>query len=409
MSTSITTTAPAAPATALAIASSAENVGAIVRNTPENFSKNQLSHDRCRMAGEQLLSQIQSEGMSDELDRAVAKYIEKTRLTVKAMNERRAPLTKLFDQVRKEFTGLENNIDPTKSGTVPFQLQAFRNKYAALKREQEEARRRAEEAQRQAEAARGKYRADCIDDYKAQFNAFVTARINALTELNSNVTLDNITAVHDTVFGFETCLPASWCPPSSVRLPFNLSPDETRQIREDVFKSLFGQFSEQFSTEIGDYRQEILDKLPSKKTELERAAKADAEEAARIKAQLAEREAAEAAQKENERAAREREEAAKAAALKANSEAVDLFNLAQATTPVYQPKTKVSQKISVTGHSGYMQVLSMWWAKEGCNLSKEELDKIFKKMITFCEKLANKEGEFIDDPGVQYIEDVKAQ
>lgn len=404
MSTEVTTTT-----TALAIASSAENVGVIVRNTPENYNKNQLSCGNCRMAGERLLDEIKTKGMSDALDQTVAKYIEKARRTVKKMNELRAPLTKLFDQVRKEFTGLENDIDPTKAGTVPYQLQQYRNQYAAKKREQEEARLRAEKAQKEAEAARSKYRTDCMEDYKAKFNELVNTRINELTELNSNVTLETMQAVYDTVSAFATELPADWCPLSSVRQPLSLTPEEARQIRGEVMKGLLSQFSEQYRAEIGDYRQDILDKLPSKKVELERAAKANAAEAARIKAEMAQREAAEAARKEAERKAREQEEAKKAEALKANSEAVNLFNLAQATTPAYQPKTKVTKKINVTGPSGYMQVLSMWWAKEGCNLSKEELDKIFKKMITFCEKLANKEGEEIIDPGIEYVDDVKAQ
>ena len=405
MSTEVTTTTT----TALAIASSAENVGVIVRDTPESYNKNQLSCGRCRMAGEKLLDEIKTKGMSDALDQTVAKYIEKTRRTVKEMNERRSPVTKLFDQVRKEFTALENDIDPTKAGTVPYQLQQHRNQYAAKKRKQEEDRRRAEEAQGQIEAAKSKYRADCIVDYKVKFNELVNTCINELTELNSNVTLETMKAVYDTVSAFVTELPADWCPQSSVRQPFDLTPEESRQIRAEALKGLLGQFAEQFRAEIGDYRQDILDKLPSKKVELERAAEAIPAEAALIKAGLAQREAAEAARKEAERKAREQEEAKKAEVVTANSEAVILFNLAQASTPTYQPKTKVTKKINVTGPSGYMQVLSMWWAKEGCNLSKEELDKIFKKMITFCEKVANKEGEEIIDPGIEYVEDVKAQ
>lgn len=403
MSTEATTT------TALAIASSAENVGVIVRQTPENYNKNQLSCGRCRMAGEQLLATIKAMGMSDEIDQTVAKYLEKTRRTVKEMNERRAPVTKLFDQVRKEFTTLENEIDPAKAGTVPFQLQQLRNQYAAMKREQEEARRRAEEAQRQSEMARNKYRTDCIDDYKFKFNDLINTRINELTTLDRSVTLENYQVVYDTVSAFVVELPADWCPPSSVRQPYNLTTDEARKICGDAMRGLLGQFAEQYKAEIGDYRQDILDRLPSKKAELERVAKADAAEAARIKAEMAKREAAEAARKEAERIAREKEEAKKAEAMKANSEAVNLFNLAQASTPAYQPKAKVTKKINVTAPSGYMQVMSMWWAKEGCNLSKEELDKIFKKQIAFCEKVANKEGEFIDDPGIQYVEEVKAQ
>ena len=403
MSTEATTT------TALAIASSAENVGVIVRQTPENYNKNQLSCGRCRMAGEQLLASVREVGMSDELDQHIAKYLEKTRRTVREMNERRAPVTKLFDQVRKEFTTLESEIDPAKAGTVPFQLQQLRNQYAAWKREQEEARRRAEEEQRQAEMARTKYRADCVDDYKFKFNDLINTRINELTALDRSVTLENYQAVCDTVSAFAVELPADWCPASSVRQPYNLTTDEASQICGEAMRGLIGQFAEQYKSEIGDYRQDILDKLPSKKAELERVAKADAAEAERIKAEMARREAAEAARKEAERIAREQEEAKMAEALKANSEAVGLFRLAQAAAPAYQPKAKVTKKIRVTSYSGYMQVLSMWWAKEGCNLSKEELDKIFKKQITFCEKIANKEGEFINDPGIKYADEVKAQ
>lgn len=393
---------------ALAIASSAENVGAIVRNTPESYRKNQLSHDNCLRACEKLLAKIKEDGMTDELDRTAASYLERTRRTIKAMTELRSPVTKIFDQVRKEFTTLENDIDPTKSGTIPCQLQQLRNAYAAKKREEEEARRRAEEARRQAEIARGQYRSSCEQDYREKFNGLVVTRINELTDLNSKVTLDTWQAVYDTVSGFGIDLPADWCPPSSVRIPVNLSADETRQIRADVLKGLMTQFFEQYRSEIGDYRQEILDRLPSRKSELERAAKANAEEAARIKAEIAQREAAETARKEAERVAREQEETKKAEVVKANSEAVNLFNLARDATPQYQPKAKMTRKIDVTAPSGYMQVMSMWWAKEGCNLSKEELDKVFKKQITYCEKVANKSGEFINDPGIRYVEDVKA-
>lgn len=403
MSTETTTT------TALAIASSSDNVGLIVRDTPESYRKNQLSHDSCILACGRLLDEIKQTGMTDDLDRKAAQYIERSRLTVRKMNEVRSPVTKLFDQLRKEFTTLENDIDPTKAGTVPYQLQQLRNHYAAKKREQEEGRRRAEEAQRAAELARSQYREACADDYKAKFNGLVVSRINELTELGGSVTVETYKAVSDTLAGYSDEFPADWCPPSSVRMPLNLTSDESRRIREEVFASLLPQFSEQYTAEIGDYRQEILDKLPSKKIELERVAKAGAEEAARIKAEIAQREAAEAARKEAERLAREQEEAKKAEALKANSEAVNLFNLSQTATPTYQPKTKVIKRINVTGPSGYMQVLSMWWAKEGSKLSKEELDKIFKKQISFCEKVANKQAEFISDPGIEYVDEVKAQ
>lgn len=395
--------------TALAIASSTENVAEIIRNTPQAYRKNQLSHDNCIKACEGLLKEISDHGMTDELDMRAAKYIDKSRRTVKAMKESRSSVTKLFDQVRKEFTAQENEIDPAVSGTAPFRLQQLRNQYAAKKHEEEERRAREEQARKQAELARNKYREDCTEDYKIQFNNLIVSRINELTELNGKITLDDYQAIYDTIDGFPDTLAPEWTLVSFVRQPLNLTPEEARTIRDEIFASLRPQFLEQYKVEIGDYRKEILDMLPSKKIELERAAKADAAEAARIKADIAKREAAEAARKEAERIVREQEEARKAQVEKAGSQAANLFDLARVSAPAYQPKAKVTKKIYITNPDGYLQVLMMWWAKEGSTLPAADLDKIFKKQISFCEKLANKNGEFIKHPGIEYFDDVKAQ
>lgn len=405
MSNEITTTAT----TSVALASSAENVSAIVRDTPGNFSRNQLSYTRCLMAGEKLIEEIREKGMSDELDQLAAKYIEKTRRTIKDMNERRSPLTKLFDQMRKEFTELENSIDPTRDGTVPFRIQQLRNRFAAERRQQEEARRRAEEIRRQAELARTRYRAECTDDFKARFNELVDTHINHLTSLERSLTLQNYDTVLDAVTAFAVDLAPGWTPQPSLHVPLNITDDESAAIRSEILQELMPRFAEQYRAEIGDYRQDILDRLPSRKAELERASKAEAAEAARIKTDMEQRHAAVFARMEAQRAARLQEDVRKTQAAMAGTEAANLFDLARATAPAYQPKAKVSKRISVTAPSGYMQVLAMWWAKEGCNLTKDELDKVFKKQITFCEKVANKEGEFINDPGVEYVDEVKAQ
>ncbi|MEB3372979.1 hypothetical protein SFC43_04785 [Bacteroides sp. CR5/BHMF/2] len=81
----------------------------------------------------------------------------------------------------------------------------------------------------------------------------------------------------------------------------------------------------------------------------------------------------------------------------------------QASMQNYQPKVKVTQKIELLNSEGIMPILSMWWSKEGCTLSVEELSKLFKKQITFCEKLANKDSVYIENESVQYIDDVKAK
>lgn len=385
-----------------------ENIATIVKAGPQSYQANTLSCQRCAEAGQQLLDEIERNGMSDELDKRLAAYIEKTRKTVKAMNERRSPVTKLFDQVRSEFTILENTIDPTKKDTVPFRIAQYRNAYAARKREEEERRRQAELAAQEAVRAKESYRAAVEEDYRRSFNNLVTGSINELTKLNTGVTLENYTAVFDTVTGYQSSLSANWYPPSAVRLPYNVSPEETKAIRDEVFRKLRPSFEEQFAFEVDEYRREILDKLPSKKVELERMAEADAAEAARFKAEMAKREAEEAARKEQERQKAEAEAKQKAELDKANAEMSGLFGVAKAEQ-IYTPKSKFTKKIKVIDPSAFLGIVSMWWQREGCTLSVDELSKIFKKQLTFCEKLATKEDIFVEAAGLEYYDDVKAQ
>lgn len=385
-----------------------ENISTIVKAGPQSYQTNALSCQRCAEAGQQLLDEIERCGMSDDLDRRLAAYIEKTRKTVKVMNERRSPVTKLFDQVRSEFTMLENTIDPTKKDTVPYRITQYRNTYAAKKREEEERRRQAELAAQELIKAKESYRAAVEEDYRRSFNNLVTGCINELTNLNGSVTLENYPAVVDTLTGYLSKLPADWCPPSSVRLPYNVSPDEAKAIRNEVFQRILPSFEEQFVFEVDEYRTEILNKLPSKKIEMERIAAADAAEAARIKAELAQREAEEAARKEQERKKAEAEAKQKAELDKSNAEMAGLFQMAKAEQS-YTPKSKVSKKIKVNDPAAFLGIVSLWWQREGCTLSIDELAKIFKKQVTFCEKLATKEDIFVESAALEYYDDVKAQ
>lgn len=391
-----------------AIIARQENISTIIQAGPESYQKNALSSQRCSQAGSQLLDEIKTNGMSDDLDRRLAAYIEKTRITLKKMNERRSPVTKLFDQVRSEFTVLENSIDPTKNDTIPFLIAQHRNAYAAKKREEEERRHQAELAAQEHIKAKECYRAAIEEALRQSFDLLVTASINELTNLNSNITLDTYNSVFNTVTDFNTRLPADWCPLLTVRQPYNLTAEEAKTISSGVFQKLLPVFEEQFAFEVGDYRQEILDELPSKKTELERIAKADAAEAEKIKAELAKREAEEAARKERERIAAEEEARKKAEMDKANAEMAGLFAMNKAEA-VYTPKAKVTKKIQINDPSAFLGIVSLWWQREGRTLSVEELSKIFKKQVTFCEKLANKENVFVEGAALEYIDDVKAK
>lgn len=388
-----------------------ENIQTIVSVAPQSYSDNKLSCERCISAGQSILNTITTNGgMTDELDKEAALFIEKARKTVKKMNEKRSPVTKLFDDIRREFTVIENAIDPTKVDTIPYKLQQYRNQYAAKKRAEEEKRRQEEYKRQQAEQARVKLRQDIEGDFKAQFQTYLNQSINWLTTKDNSVTLENYNTVYSEIKNFSVSLPADWLHNlhTLIRIPANISVDELRQFETDTKERLGKQFTEQYTAEIQDNKDFILDRLPSKKANLERMAQADATEAARVKAEMEERQRKEAEEREAERKRKEEEEKQKAEMARQQAEMNGLFS-EQASMQNYQPKVKVTQKIELLNPEGIMPILSMWWSKEGCTLSVEELSKLFKKQITFCEKLANKDSVYIENESVQYIDDVKAK
>ena len=386
-----------------------ENIQTIVSAAPQSYQDNKLSREKCLAAGQAILNAIQAQGMTDELDQQAASFIEKARKTVKKMNERRSPITQLFDTIRREFTTMENDIDPLKADTVPSKLQQLRNQYAAKKRAEEEERRRREYERQQAEAARARMAQDIEDDFKAQLQVMINCACNTLVGIDNAVNLENYEYSYKKVAGWATELPADILPSlhASIRIPAGVSVEELRKVESDTKKRLANQFAEQYSFEVDSTKQYILDRLPSKKANLERMAQASAEEAARIKAEMEARQRREAEQQEAERRRKEEEERQKAELARQQAEMDNLF-AAQAMVQDYQPKTKVTKKIELLNPEGIMPILSLWWSKEGCQLSVEELTKMFKKQITFCEKIA-KDGILIQDESVNYVDEIKAK
>ena len=388
-----------------------ENMNEIIQAAPKSYELNRISRDNCVNFGQNILHTIQQQGMNDDLDRQAASFIEKARRTVKAMNERRSPVTKLFDQVRTAFTAIENEIDPAKSGTIGYQLQEFRNQYAAKKRAEEERRLREEMVRRQAEEAARKFRMDVEDDLKQQFQRLVNDAINQITTADNGLTLENydntLALLKSTKAYVDKGLPSEWFAKlrTFVRIPTGVNAAE---IETEIKQKLHRQFIEQYMAEVGDTLDYTLDRLPSKKANLEKIAKANAEEAARMKAEMEARQKAEAERIEKERAEREAEEKRKAELERKTAEMTSLFD-GQAAASTYQPKTKVTKKITLLNPEGIMPVISLWWSKEGCTLSVGELAKMFKKQISFCEKLANKDEIFIQNESVEYVDEVKAK
>lgn len=390
-----------------------ENIQAIVQMTPENHRKNVESHDNCISYGNRLLAQIQQQGMTDELDQQAAKYIEAARKTVAKMNDKRSPLTKLFDQIRSEFTRLEGEIDPSKSGTIPNQLQQLRNKYAAQKREEEERRRREEMMRQQHEAALAQYRNDLENDWRSQLADAIQYQCNDMNRLFASVNLDNYEIVKEQFRTWKVEMPAF---ASNVMPPYIINNAEASAIYCEVWNNIEKGMREQYTAELTKYRDSFIDRMPSKKQELERAAQASAEEAERIRREMEERDRAEAARQEADRKAQEQRDREAAEMRKKQAEMGSLFDQQATATmqPVvegYKPKTSVKQKLVPLAPEAFAEIFNFWWVNEGQHLSIEDLTKLFKKQITYCEKRANDKTNpvTIKSELISYEDDVRAK
>lgn len=387
-----------------------DNIVAIVSIAPQSYQDNLFSSQRCISAGQALLDDITAQGMTDTLDQQAALYIEKARKTVKKMNERRTPVTQLFDDIRRKFTALENDIDPTRDGSIPCQLQQLRNTFAQKKHREELLRLKEQQQQQARQQALNQLRQDIEDDLRSQFRSFLDIACSMLIDIDNAVSLDNYDNSFSQISACPAVLPDDFinelvpqCP-----VPAGITVQQADEIAQNVKQALTPDFRSQYASRIEELRQDILDRLPSKKASLERMAQADAEEAARIKTEMEARQRREAEEAEAQRRHKEEEEKQRLEMARQQSEMESLF-ASQAVKQEYSPKTKVTKKIEILNPEGIMPVISMWWSKEGCRLSVEELAKMFRKQITFCEKLANKEEIYIEDESVCYIDDVKAR
>ena len=391
-----------------------DNVAAIAQQAPIAFANNQLSHDRCLAYGQTLLDTIEGNGgLNDELDAKAAEYVKKSRNTVTKMNNERSSVTKLFDEIRGVFTSMENDVDPTKQGTIPYRLQTMRNEYAQKKHEEAERKRREVERIQRIEQAKIEYRGNCEEAYKKALYNKINYVIRELTELNMGITLQTFEADSKRLKEYavdmtEKQFDGICSVPAFV--PSAITNEEANVIRESVMAELRPKFFDQYRFELESNRDALLDMLPSKKMELERIAHEGQLQAMEHEQAMKKREAEEAARLQAERKEKERKEQQEAELKRQQAEMGSLFAASAVAMPTYQPKTSVKKKIEIRDKRAIFDILNFWWMNEGMDLSIDDLKKKFKAQITYAEKMANaKDAEFIKSDYLEYIDEVKAK
>lgn len=250
-----------------------ESFTQIMQGAPAVLERNQLSVSKANSAGQALVDTVDGMGgiNSDELDEKVAEYINNVKVTVKSMNTRRAPLTQLLTAVAKKFTTLENEIDLKNTASLAYKLQEARNKYAAEKL--------AEQKRREAEARKVQmfenekiqYKADVTLLLENAYNLYVTKHINYINGLFERVTLENYNAQAKALN--ETSTAFSWTDfVQTVKdniQTFYIDAATRTTIKNSVATEKKHEFANRYKFEIEDLKTALIERLPSKKKELE--------------------------------------------------------------------------------------------------------------------------------------------
>lgn len=433
----------------------------LIQQLPAQLQRHQSSVAAAKTAQQQLLDKIGLHGnrLNEELDNETKELIIKLKKTVSLREDARKPITQIFTTIAKMFTGAEKEI-----AELAAPLQVYRDDYA--KWLHDEAERKRKEAERKAAVANA----------RAELKAWIQERIGILLtnhlyerkakwqESFNSITLENYADKAARLQTVGTAFDQSKLG-EIIRYDMPATPllDETdrTEVRADAHTTYdFASWIAQFAQELADLKKELLDKLPSKKAELEAAAEAErqrlaAEEAARKAEEERQRAmaAANAAEKERleeegriareaeqrrleamkaeqeriaaERKAREAEEAQRLAAERAEQErkakeqaereaagakAANLFDAAIAATPEAAAiETRTGFDITVTHQAGWVEIFQLWYQNEGIKLGIEEMGKkSLNQMKAFAEKHAKATGEKISSTYLKYETAVKA-
>lgn len=420
---------------------SPEDVQALVQAAPEALNLNQTSLQRALDAGDKLLAKIKVSGMSAELDQELNKYLGALKVTHEKMTSRRKGVTQLFDQVKSEFTTIENRIAPGKAGSIYDQIQKVRNDFAAQCAEENRKAEAAARLEQQKITERVNLKSDAERFLRTAFEQYLNLKLSELQQAFDTTNLDSLSDVMDYIVSSE-----GWVYPNEMFVmtvvPVRSAILDAAEVQNIISNARLGKFdawSLEFANAISQRRSELMEKIPGKETALQdakraldeanraaalaAAAKTEADKKAAEQAQAlaAERQRVLAAEEEQRRLEAEtkakQEEADRTAKATADAEmqksteiANSLFDAAvNAVVPEASAQVRESYEIEVLAAPGWMLLFQFWFQNEGSKLSLEKFDsKKLESIRKFCEKQANKTGEIIQSPLLKYREVFKA-
>lgn len=423
---------------------------------------NQARKEKALEVGRNILSAIEETGMTTELDERANKYLSNISKANTEMKADRAPVTQIMDQLKKMYTEVENDIDSKKPETIPSKIQAHRDRFAKeVAAEAERKRIAAEEAAQKAKAIID-IRYQMESSFANQFNDILLNRKSKVSNAFNAITLENFESksegLKNATFSFD--LNSINDLPINSALSNKISADELLAIEDEVIQNKMPDAISNYQAEMELLKEELIEKLPSKLSELqeqkrlndeaeaeakraviaeqkrqEQISKANAKEKKRLEAEaeierqkekdrqaeikkmqeVAAEEKRKREAEESERLMRESEDQKRQAELDADikkqgEQTMVMFEQEAAmadTAPA--PETRQGYDIQVLHPVGYTQIFAFWFENEGKNLPVDKIGNTkLDQMKSWAEKHAQKVGAKIDSKFLKYEESFKA-
>lgn len=389
----------------------------LISTAPSALAANQESVSKAETVGNNLLTEVNTLMASEAgkpnfearktLDEKLSKYLVRVNETVKVIKERRTPITGLFDDFKKMFTSLEAKIDP-KNDTFPGKIQAIRNRWAADQAAENQRIQNEQLRNRNIEAERIRIKSEIELQLKKYFLDFVDAEQNAMIFHFESLQLEAFDFESEKLINYKPVYPfghfEAFKPKVSVQY---IDPSEVQNILINVKAGKFDDFCEELKETMIAIRDIHIEKLPSKKAELQEIANANEVEKQRLQQEADKRKAEEAEKLRAETEKKKAEATQQAETVQQVVQTNMLFEMQVGT--VTQDNVKEGCEIVVKNANGWLQIVAFYFEKEGLKKLPDDLAKMkLDQMRTWCEKHYMKTSEKIQSVALEYKDVYKA-
>lgn len=349
--------------------------------------------------------------MSDELYNKMKNLIKKLNATQKSMNENRKPITQIMDALKKEFTEMEGKV--SKNGDIQRKLNSMMQMYVDYLEKQ----RIAKEKEREKILKRNNELSSIIPDMEYYYNQeFQNHLSNAKLEIQNYLYDLKEMSEENEIKEKIKSYPVNYTKFSEIewsgkgRYEFVKPEEIEKQVKNYNFQILRNKFLEEFKNDIGVFKVETIDKIPTIISRIKENEKIQKEKDAEKQAALKK------AQEEKDRKFKEEQERKikedslkKTESAKIESDMKFAENSIKGTASYNSEvvkssiKTKYQYEIEVTDKTGYAKIFIFWFENEGKKLSADKIEKYtLGRAKKYAEKRATDDEVFIESEFVQY-------